>query len=222
MTTQAQSPNSTPTDSSRGFAEDAQATAQDAAAKVQDQAQAAMEQAQAAVSQTQDRVRQQIDLRSTQAGEQISTQAADLRSVGDALREKGQDGPAQMADRLAGYAEQAGSYLSEKDVDTILSDAEDLGRRRPGAVAAGALALGFAASRFLKASSSRRYSVIGQPRLRSDGGAGLPNQDAAVEPIDIEPATIVPSDTVPGTHPIEPLPGPASAETVPGTMNEGI
>ena len=68
------------------------------------------------MSQTQDRVRQQIDLRSTQAGEQISTQAADLRSVSDALREKGQDGPAQMADRLAGYAEQAGSYLSEKNV----------------------------------------------------------------------------------------------------------
>ena len=65
----------------------------------------------------------------------------------------------QAVDRLAGYAEQAGSYLRDTEADSMLSDAEDFGRRKPAAVAAGALALGLVASRFLKASSSRRYSA---------------------------------------------------------------
>jgi hypothetical protein len=126
--------------------------AQQAPGEAQEKAQQVAEQAQA-------KAREQLDQRSAQLAAQVHQQASDLRSVSGALRDEGQDRPAQVVDRLAGLAEQAGRYLRDKDADAMLADAEDFGRRKPAAVAAGALALGFAASRFLKASSSQRYSA---------------------------------------------------------------
>jgi len=129
--------------------------AQTKASELTDQAQ---EKAQQAAGQAKGKLREQIDQRSQQAGEQINQQAADLRAVSDSLREQGKDGPANAAGKLAEYAQKVGGYLHEKDADTLLAEAEDFGRRQPWALAAGALAVGFAASRLLKASSSRRYS----------------------------------------------------------------
>ena len=82
-----------------------------------------------------------------------------MRSVSEALRDQGKHGPARAADRIAGYAENLGGYLRDKDSDQLLADMEDFGRRQPWAIAAGGLTLGFIASRFLKASSSRRYQT---------------------------------------------------------------
>jgi ElaB/YqjD/DUF883 family membrane-anchored ribosome-binding protein len=204
--------NANLSDRAQDAAQQAQAKAGDVAGNVQDQLQdaanRASEQAHAALGQGQDRVREQIDSRSTQVGEQINSQASDLRSIGDALREKGEDSPAKLADRLAGYAEQAGGYLTGADADTILSDAEDYGRQHPGTVALGALAVGFAASRFLKASSSRRYASRGTSSSRPSAdayttspadpytGASSPEQYATGETYnapdpDIPPAVIV-------------------------------
>ena len=126
--------------------------------KAQELAGQAQAQAQEVAGQTRNRLREQLDQRSSQAGEQITTQASDLRSVSDTLREQGKQGPAKAADRLAEYADRVGGYLRDRDSDALLADAEDLGRRQPWAVAAGGVFLGFAAARFLKASSSRRYS----------------------------------------------------------------
>jgi hypothetical protein len=136
-------------------ASEAQAKAQEKAQEVAGQAQ---EKAQAAAGQAQARVREQLDQRSSQVAEQINEQASDLRAVSGALRDQGKEGPAKAADRLAEYAEKVGGYLRDKDSEALLHDAEDFGRRQPAAVAAGGLALGFLASRFLKASSSQRYS----------------------------------------------------------------
>ena len=137
--------------------------AQDVAGQAQEKAQEvagqAQEKGQQAATQAKDKLREQLDQRSSQAAEQVNQQASDLRAVSDSLREQGKDRPASAADRLAEYAEKAGGYLREKDSDALLADAEDLARRQPWAVAAGALALGFAASRFLKASSSKRHST---------------------------------------------------------------
>lgn len=117
----------------------------------------AQEKAQQAKGQAASRVRDQVDQRSTQAGAQVSSTASDIRSVADQLREQGKDQPAKLAEQAAQRAESLGDYLQRSDGDTILSDLEDFGRRQPWAVIAGGVALGFAASRFLKASSSRRY-----------------------------------------------------------------
>jgi hypothetical protein len=158
---------------------DTQGGAADAAGIAKDKAQAAagqaQEQVQQAAGQVQDRLREQIDQRSTQAGEQMSAQASDLRSVSDALRKEGKDGPADAAGRLAGYAEKVGGYLHEKDSHALLADAEEFGRRRPWAAVAGGLVLGLAGSRFLKASSGRRYqSATSSPRRgESNGSPGV-------------------------------------------------
>jgi hypothetical protein len=127
--------------------------------KAQEVASQAQEKSQRAAAQAKSKLRDQLDQRSSQAAEQINQQASDLRAVSNSLRDQGKDGPASAAGRLADYADRAGGYLQEKDSDALLADAEDLARRQPWAVAAGALALGFAASRFLKASSAKRHST---------------------------------------------------------------
>jgi ElaB/YqjD/DUF883 family membrane-anchored ribosome-binding protein len=131
--------------------------ASDAQAKATEVAERAQEKAHQAAGQVQDRLREQLDQRSSQAATQITEQASDLRSVGKSLREEGKEGPAKAADQLARYAERVGGYLRDKDSHALLADAEDFGRRQPWAIAVGGIVLGFAASRFLKASSSQRY-----------------------------------------------------------------
>jgi hypothetical protein len=145
----------------------------------------AQEKAQQAAGQAQARVREQLDQRSTQLAGQVDQQVSDLRSVSAALRDQGKDRPAEVVDRLAGYAEQAGRYLREKDADAMLGDAEDVGRQKPAAVAAGALALGLAASRFLKASSRKRYSARGPQRapMPSPEGSGTGYAVPPVPPV---------------------------------------
>ena len=137
--------------------------AQDAAGQVADKAREATAQARQQAAQTtrqaKGMLRGQVDQRSTQLGQQVTGQAADMRSVAEQLRQQGKDTPARVAERLAGRAEQVGGYLQISDADQILDDVEDFVRSNPWAVAAGALGLGFAAARFLKASSSRRYQA---------------------------------------------------------------
>jgi hypothetical protein len=133
-----------------------QAQAQARAEEVKGQAQ---EKAQDLSRQARGRAVEQVDQRSTQAGEQVSTVAGDVRSVGEELRRQGKEGPAKIADQAADRADRLGSYLQDSDADRILNDLEDFGRRQPWAVVAGGLALGFVASRFLKASSRQRYEA---------------------------------------------------------------
>ncbi|MCW2954167.1 MAG: hypothetical protein JWQ48_3337 [Conexibacter sp.] len=137
------------------------------ASRVKDRAQDVQQQA---TQTTQARVREQVDVRSTQAGEQVSATARALRSTTEKLREEGQDGPARAAEQLAGRAERVGSYLSESDGERILHDAEEFGRRQPLAVIGLGLVAGMAASRLLKASSHRRYE---------SRGAGMPTPTRA-------------------------------------------
>src|SRR4051812_27285639 len=125
--------------------------------EIGDQVDQAKEKAQEAAGQAKGRVREQVDQRSTEAGKQVSSTAGDLRSVGEELRKQGKDTPAKLAEQAADRTERLGGYLSESDADRILGDVEDFARKQPWAVVAGGLALGFAASRFLKASSSQRY-----------------------------------------------------------------
>ena len=121
----------------------------------------AKEKAQEGAQQAKRTVSQQVDQRSTQAGERVGSTASDIRSVSEELRKQGKDQPAKLAEQAAQRAEKLGDYLTRADGDAILRDVEDFGRRQPWAVIAGGVALGFAASRFLKASSSRRYESGG-------------------------------------------------------------
>jgi hypothetical protein len=122
-------------------------------------AQVVQEKAQGAAQQARSRFRDQVDQRSTQAGERIAGTASDVRSIAEELHNQGKDGPATLAEQVASQADRVGDYLKGASGERILRDVEDYARRQPWAVAAGGLMLGFAASRFLKASSSRRYQA---------------------------------------------------------------
>jgi len=134
-----------------------QSTADQAKDKAQEAAGQAKEAAGQAKEKAGSQLRTQVDQRSTQAGDRVNTMASDVRSVSQQLREQGKDQPAKLAEQAADRAERVGGYLRDNDADRILGDVEDFARRQPWAVIAGGLALGVVASRFLKASSSRRY-----------------------------------------------------------------
>ena len=160
----------------------------------------AKEKAQEGAQQAKRTLRDQVDQRSTQAGERVGTTAQDVRSVGEELRRQGKDQPARLADQAADRAEALGSYLQRSDGDTILHDVEDFGRRRPWAVIAGGIALGFAASRFLKASSSRRYESAARTPTRSrDWTAGAPLSRTGLPFADVTPEGGLAPDLPPQT-----------------------
>jgi hypothetical protein len=125
--------------------------------QVRDKTQLAQDKARGALGQARGRLRDQVDQRSTQAGERVAGTASDVRSIAEELRNQGKDTPARVAEQVADRAESFGTYLRDADGDRLLRDVEDFARRQPMLVAAAGLALGFAASRFMKASSSRRY-----------------------------------------------------------------
>jgi hypothetical protein len=169
--------------------------------KAQEVAGQAQEKAQQAAGQAKNRVAVEVDNRSTQAGEQLRSTAGDVRSVGEELRKQGKDKPAQLAERAADRVERVGGYLHDSDGERILRDVEDFGRKNPWAVVAGGLALGFVASRFLKASSSRRYQAGDRELSR---------------PVPLEPAPTWTSTgaTAPPSAPVPPAPQP----TTPGAL----
>ncbi|MFL6185173.1 MAG: hypothetical protein ACJ745_10160 [Actinomycetes bacterium] len=125
--------------------------------QVRDKAQVAQDKARGAVGQARGRLSDQVDQRSTQAGERVAGTASDVRSIAEELRNQGKDAPANLAEQVASQADRVGDYLKEASGDRLLRDVEAFARRQPMLVAAGGLVLGFAASRLLKASSSRRY-----------------------------------------------------------------
>ena len=191
--------------------------AQEAAGQAQEKASElagqAKEQAQQAAGQAKSQVRTQVDQRSTQAGEQVTSTASDVREVANTLREQGKDKPAQLAEQAADRVERVGSYLTSSDADRILHDVEDFARQRPMAVMLGGLALGFAASRFLKASSTDRYYArqAGGTYGGTYGGGtyGGTELSSGVTP-SAHPAN---GGTAPGTGiPVAPAGTPASTE----------
>ena len=115
-----------------------------------------------AVTQSKSFVSRQLHQQTAQWGEQIESVAQDLRNVSGQLRENPAAGiAATYVDQGADAIEQLGRYLGDVDLDRLLIDAEAFARRQPLVVAGGALVLGFAASRFIKSSSARRYYEAG-------------------------------------------------------------
>jgi ElaB/YqjD/DUF883 family membrane-anchored ribosome-binding protein len=121
------------------------------------------------------RLREQVDQRSTQAGEQVHAVGQALKQTSEQLRSEGKETPARAVEQAAQKVDDLGGYLRSADADRILHDVETLARRRPWLTAATGAALGFVASRFLKASSERRYDGNGRagsfPRHELPAGA---------------------------------------------------
>ena len=120
-----------------------------------------------------------------------------LRKTGEQLRNEGNEQPAKVADAVAERIERLGNYLQQADSDRLLNDVESFGRRRPWVLAAGGAVLGFVASRFLKASSSRRYQEAypsyGTSYGRTYGGETYGESWTAPARPGIEPGTPPPA-----------------------------
>jgi len=116
----------------------------------------------------------QADSRSTQMAEQVTPIADALRKAGTHLDEQGNAKPASQAIfAVADQAEKVGSYLREGDADRFVADFERFGRSRPWVLAGAGLAVGFAISRFLKASSPDEFESRGQIERYSTGTTGM-------------------------------------------------
>ena len=131
-----------------------------------------------------------LDERTTQAGGQARQMAVVLRRSGEQLRE--QEEGSQLAGVTEGAAdriERVGGYLERTSGDELLRDLEDFGRRRPWMVAGLGLTVGLAASRFLKASSERRYDSAQESRYPSRSvGNGTPSVEDVYQPVGGETA----------------------------------
>src|SRR6187200_811649 len=68
--------------------------------------------------------REQLDDRTTTAGEQLSGFADVGRKVASSLREEGNEPHAKAVDTVAEKVERVGSYLKSADSDKMLSDLE--------------------------------------------------------------------------------------------------
>jgi ElaB/YqjD/DUF883 family membrane-anchored ribosome-binding protein len=132
-------------------------TTEQAKERVQGTAQQVGQKAQEVRDQAGERVRKELDTRSTEAGEQVSTTADAIRRVGEQMREDGNQGVAKYAEQVADRVERLGTYLTQSSADRVLHDVESFARRRPWLAALGGAAVGFLASRFVKASSATRY-----------------------------------------------------------------
>jgi ElaB/YqjD/DUF883 family membrane-anchored ribosome-binding protein len=113
--------------------------------------------AERAKDQTRTKLRAQIDSRSSQAGEQVSTAAGAMRKASEQLRVEGNERVAKLVDGVADRGQRLGDYLTRADGDQILRDVEDLARKQPWLFVGGSAVVGFLGSRFMKASSSSRY-----------------------------------------------------------------
>jgi hypothetical protein len=181
--------------------------------KASEAADQAREKASEAADEARGRLREQVDQRSTKFGEQVGSTASDLRTVGEELRKQGKDTPARLADQAAERSERVGRYLSQSDADRILGDVEDFARRQPWAVVAGGVALGFAASRLLKASSSERYRARQSgtsPTPAARGALGDGAAPAPPHPADRHPGVIAGGVPAPTPAPAAGAPAPVA------------
>jgi hypothetical protein len=125
---------------------------------------------------------------------QVGSVADAIRNTANNLQGEGQDQTARYVQMIADQLESLGGRLREKDLDTLVRDAEGFARRSPGTFLAGSVVAGFLLARFLKSSSDRQ---VGRPdweeqarRTVAAGEAG-PYSSASASPVgaDGTPAT---------------------------------
>ena len=137
--------------SGQGLVDQATSEVQDAASTAQEKAVELKEQGKSKLGET-------LDQRTNEAGEQARKLAQALRQSGEQLRN--QDEGRQMAgvaEAAADRIERLGDYLTGASGNELLRDVEEFARRRPWLIAGIGLVAGLTASRFLKASSERRF-----------------------------------------------------------------
>ena len=134
-----------------------------ASAHMQEAASTAQERAVELKNQGKSKLGEKLDQRTNEAGAQARKMAQALRQSGEQLsNEDNAQQAAGLAENAADRIERLGGYLERTSGVELVRDVEDFARRRPWMVAGMGLVAGLAASRFLKASSERRYDGSAQ------------------------------------------------------------
>jgi ElaB/YqjD/DUF883 family membrane-anchored ribosome-binding protein len=142
----------------RGLTSDAegQGKARDVASQAIEKTQ---EKAQDVKGQVSAKARTEVDARSTQLGEQVTSVVQALRGTAEQLQGEGNEAGGKAIRAVADRGERVGDYLRDSNADRFTGDLESFGRRRPWGIAGIGVAVGFMASRFLKASAANRYQA---------------------------------------------------------------
>lgn len=109
-----------------------------------------------------------VSTQKDQAAGALHSVAEAVRRSGDQLRDE-QPQLASLATQAAERVDKASDYIRQHDVRDFVRTAEDFARREPLIFLGGAFAIGFLASRFLKASSPSR-GASGEGDWNSAGG----------------------------------------------------
>ena len=145
-----------------------------ASTQVQEAASTAQEKAVELKEQGKSKLGETLDQRTNEAGVQARKMAQALRRSGEQLSNEGNgQQAAELAEGAADRIERLGGYLERTSGTELVRDVEDFARRRPWMVAGMGLVAGLAASRFLKASSERRYDGSVQAGGSSRYGYGV-------------------------------------------------
>ncbi len=97
----------------------------------------------------------QFDTQKERATGTLDSVSGALRQTSQQLNGDNQAFIAQYVDRAAGAVEQTSQYLRQRDVDALVRDVENFGRRKSMWFLAGAFTLGLVAARFLKSSGDQ-------------------------------------------------------------------
>jgi hypothetical protein len=103
---------------------------------------------------------EQIGAGSKQFGGMLENKVESIRTVREALRDRGETGPSQVADMAADRLERVAKYFSTTNGEQIVADVEGLARKNPLLTVGAGLTAGLFAARLLKASAGRRYEKI--------------------------------------------------------------
>lgn len=99
-----------------------------------------------------ERIESRISDSKSRAAETLSGVASTLLSSSQQLREQ-HDGAGRAIERAAEGVDRFATYLQQTDVDDVMDQVYEFARRQPAAFIGGAFALGFIASRFIKATT---------------------------------------------------------------------
>lgn len=103
--------------------------------------------------------KQVAEVQKSSVAESISGVARALQSTATSLEGEQQDAFARVAYDASSRLQSFSSKLRDKDIDGLRHDAESLARAKPALFIGGCVAIGFALSRFLKASATRTQSL---------------------------------------------------------------
>lgn len=92
-----------------------------------------------------------------QIADRVGGIAETLRDTSKKFRKKDETTAAGLTDTAADQLDRMSASLRQKDLSTMLSEASDLARSHPAIFLGGAVALGFIAGRFLRASGEGEH-----------------------------------------------------------------